>query len=103
MQNPHVPVHLALRGFPTSEPLRNSIRGDFDRLKGEHPELRDCRVAVELVNGPDLPSFCAHIELRLPERQNIVSGEASEGVPSALRAALDCARRQLAMPSRAPA
>ena len=103
MDNIHLPVHLALHGLPTSERLRSGIRGDFDRLKGEHPELRDCRLAVELVNGPDLPSFCAHIELRLPQRQIIVSGEASESLPSALRRALDSARRQLAMPPHGPA
>ena len=103
MQNLHVPVHLALHGLPTSERLRSGIRGDFDRLKGEHPELRGCRVAVEMVAGAVVPRFSAHIELRLPQRQIIVSGEASDSVPSALRRALDSARRQLSMPPHAPA
>jgi hypothetical protein len=98
MQNVHVPVHVALHGVPSSERLRDGIRGDFDRLRSEHPELRDCRVAVEMVKGSGQPCFCAHVELRLPQRQIIASGEVSETVPSALRRALDAARRQLAMP-----
>lgn len=96
MENIHVPVHLALRGLPTSERLRHGIRGDFDRLKSDFPDLADCRVAVEMVNGSAVPSFCAHVELRLPQRQILVSGEVSDTVPSALQRALDRARRQLA-------
>jgi hypothetical protein len=103
METTYVPVHIALHGLPTSERLRHGIRRDFDRLKSDFPDLADCRVAVEMVNGSSVPRFCAHIELRLPQRQIIVSGEASESLPSALRRALDSARRQIAMPPHGPA
>ena len=98
-----VPVRVALHGLPSSERLRGAIRGDFDRLKSEHPELHDCRVAVEMVSGPGMPCYCAHVELRLPQRQILVSGEVSETVASALHGALRTARRQLALPPHWPA
>ena len=103
MEDIHVPVHLALHGVPSSEQLRGDIRGDFDRLKRDYPDLHDCRVAVELVSGARVPRFCAYVELRLPQRQILVSGQVSDTVPSALRMALDSARRQLAMPPHVPA
>lgn len=92
------PVHVSLHGVPSSEGLRAVIRRDFDRLKSEHADLRDCRIALETVNGAGLPRFCAHLELRLPQRQVIISGEARETALDALHAALAAARRHLALP-----
>ena len=94
----HIPVHLALHGVPRPERLRARVRADFDVLKSDYADLRDCRVALEMVNGAALPRFCAHLDLRLPQRQIIISGEASETAAEALCAALAAARRHLALP-----
>ena len=94
----HMPVHLALHGVPDAERLRAAIRSDFDRLKDQHADLRDCRVALKMVGGDVSPCFSAHLDLRLPQRQVIISGEARDTAADALRAALEAARRHLALP-----
>jgi hypothetical protein len=86
---------VMLHGAAGSAPLRAAVRPDVDELKQAFPAITECRLDVRMVNGDTLPRFSVHLDLRLPQRQIIVSGEPRKTMLGALHAALGTARAQL--------
>jgi cold shock CspA family protein len=97
-----LPLQIAFRHVRKSEELEASIREQAARLERSAKRITSCRVVVERPHRHrhDGTYYQVHLDITVPDHEIAVSREAgahleAKKVGVAIRAAFDCARRQL--------
>lgn len=93
-----LPLQIVFHGMPRSEALEARIREGASRLEHFHGRITSCHVTVEPCGHHSRQGrrYAARIELRAPQRSNLVSSHQEAEDPFvAVRDAFDALRRQV--------
>jgi hypothetical protein len=77
------------------ETLQARIHHELAEFQAGFPQIRACRSTLDEWQDEGGSHYALRLDIRWPEHQTLVSGEAKDSPLGAVRAALDAARRQL--------
>lgn len=77
------------------ETLQARIHHELAEFQACFPQIRACRSTLDEWQDEDGSHYALRLDIRWPEHQTLLSGEAKDNPLGAVRAALDAARRQL--------
>lgn len=91
------PLQITFREITRSDALETRIRSDAAKLEQLFPRIGSCRVTVVKSHRHHRqgPQFEAHVEVRAPGIEDVVSTQTHEDAYLAVRDAFEAARRQL--------
>jgi ribosomal subunit interface protein len=92
-----LPLQISLHGIQSSDALHNAIRERAQKLERYCSHIMSCRVVLELAarHKRHGRQFSAHIDLKVPGSEIVVTREHNEDAQVALRDAFDAAKRKL--------
>jgi ribosomal subunit interface protein len=91
------PLQITLHGLAHSPALEAAIRAKAEKLERYYAHIVNCRVVLELAGQHKHKGrqFSAHIDLKVPGGEIVITREHDEDLQIALRNAFDAARRKL--------
>ena len=92
-----LPIHIAIRDFPTSPALEEHIREKAEKLLRFCSTITQCHVVVELAQKHKHQGklFAAHVDLHVPGKEFAVHRKENEDVYLAVDEAFDAIKQQL--------
>jgi len=80
------------------ESLQAQIHHEVAEFQARFPQISACRTTLEEWKEEGASRYSLRLDIRWPQHQTLVSGEAKDDPLGAVRAALESARRQLQQP-----
>lgn len=80
------------------ESLQARIHHEVAGFQARFPQISACRATLDEWQEEGTSRYALRLDIRWPQHQTLVSGEAKDDPLGAVRAALDAARRQLQQP-----
>lgn len=77
------------------ESLQAQIHHELAEFQARFPQISACRSTLDEWQEDGRSRYALRLDIRWPEHQTLVSGEAKDSPLGALRAALESARREL--------
>lgn len=75
--------------------LHARIEHESAGLRARHPQITDCHSAMVQWTKDGEKRYALHLDIRWPEHQTLVSGEAKDSATAAIAAAFETARQRL--------
>ena len=78
-----------------SESLHARIEHETAELRARHPQVTDCHSALVQWNDAGQRRYSLKLDIRWPDHQTLISGEAHDSAGAAISAAFHSARQRL--------
>jgi hypothetical protein len=75
--------------------LHARIEHESAELRALYPHIKDCRTALVRWTDPEGVHYSLGLDIRWPQHQTLVSGEAKDSAPAAIAAAFQTARERV--------
>ena len=79
----------------SGESLQARIEHEGAELRALYPHIRTCHTALVRWTNADGPHYSLHVDVRWPDHQTLVSGEAKDSAEAAIDAGFRNARDRL--------
>ena len=78
-----------------AQSVQARIEHETAQLRSLHPRITACHTALVQWRDGDATRYSLHLDMRWPQHQTLVSGEARDTPEAAIEAALQAAKEQL--------
>jgi hypothetical protein len=78
-----------------ADSLQARIEHERAELRAQYPHVTDCQAAVVQWNERGEQRYSLHLDIRWPQHQTLISGEATDSAEGAIAAAFRTARQRL--------
>jgi hypothetical protein len=75
--------------------VQERIEQETVRLRAGFPQVADCRTALVQWKEGDATRYSLHLDIRWPQHQTLISGQARDSAEAAIGAAFQAARERL--------
>ncbi len=78
-----------------AQSVQARIEHETALLRSLHPRVTACLAALVRWKDGEATRYSLHLDIRMPQRQTLVSGAARDSVEAAIEAAIEQAKEQL--------